>query len=102
MKTEERLVTERNRRLLLRRRPVGLPVTEDFDLVEEAIPKPGDGAILVRNHLCSLDPGIRGWLEEGLLVIDEHIEEGIENAVPAFLRLFSGTHEGKLILRIAA
>jgi hypothetical protein len=35
-------------------------------------------------------------------VIDEHIEEGIENAVPAFLRLFSGTHDGKLILRIAA
>ena len=64
MKIEERLVTERNHRLLLRRRPVGLPVPEDFDLVEEAIPKPGDGAILVRNHLCSLDPGIRGWLED--------------------------------------
>jgi NADPH-dependent curcumin reductase CurA len=44
---------------------------------------------------------LAGWLEEGLLVIDEHIEEGIENAVPAFLRLFSGAHDGKLILRIA-
>jgi NADPH-dependent curcumin reductase CurA len=39
-------------------------VPEDFDLVEEAIPKPRDGAILVRNHLCSLDPAIRGWLED--------------------------------------
>jgi NADPH-dependent curcumin reductase CurA len=64
MKTGERLVTERNRRLLLLRRPVGLPVPEDFELVEEAIPKAPDGAILVRNHLCSLDPAIRGWLED--------------------------------------
>src|SRR3981081_3857140 len=64
MKTGERLVTEQNRRLLLRRRPVGLPVPEDFELVEEAIPKPRDGTVLVRNHLCSLDPGIRGWLED--------------------------------------
>jgi NADPH-dependent curcumin reductase CurA len=64
MKTGERLVTERNRRLLLRRRPVGLPVPEDFELVEEALPIPRDGAILVRNHLCSLDPGIRGWLDD--------------------------------------
>jgi NADPH-dependent curcumin reductase CurA len=45
---------------------------------------------------------LAAWLKDGLLVIDEHIEEGIENAVPAFLRLFSGTHDGKLILRIAA
>jgi NADPH-dependent curcumin reductase CurA len=41
------------------------------------------------------------WLERGLLVVDEHVEEGIENALPAFLRLFSGAHDGKLILKIA-
>jgi NADPH-dependent curcumin reductase CurA len=58
------MVAERNRRLLVRRRPIGLPVTGDFDLVEEPIPKPHDGAILVRNHLCSLDPAIRGWLDD--------------------------------------
>jgi NADPH-dependent curcumin reductase CurA len=57
-------VAERNRRLLLRRRPVGLPVTEDFELIEAPIPQPRDGAILVRNHFCSLDPAIRGWLED--------------------------------------
>ena len=55
---------ERNRRLLVRRRPVGLPVTQDFELVEVPIPKPHDRAILVRNHFCSLDPAIRGWLED--------------------------------------
>ena len=44
---------------------------------------------------------LAAWIEKGLLVVDEQIEEGIENAVPAFLRLFAGTHDGKLILRIA-
>jgi NADPH-dependent curcumin reductase CurA len=45
---------------------------------------------------------LAAWFEKGLLVVDEQIEEGIENAVPAFLRLFAGAHDGKLILRIAA
>jgi len=37
----------------------------------------------------------------GQIKVDEQIEEGIENAVPAFLRLSSGAHAGKLILKIA-
>ena len=41
------------------------------------------------------------WVREGKLRIDEHIEEGIENALPAFLRLFAGTNDGKMILKLA-
>ena len=41
-----------------------------------------------------------GWLREGRLVFDEHIDEGIHNALPAFLRLFSGTNDGKMILKL--
>ena len=46
-------------------------------------------------------PELSGWLKKGKLRIDEHIEEGIENALPAFLRLFAGTNEGKMILKLA-
>jgi len=53
-----------NRRLLVRRRPVGMPVAADFELVRESIPALDDGMILVRNEYCSLDPAIRGWLED--------------------------------------
>lgn len=53
-----------NRRLIVRRRPAGLPVAQDFELVCEAVPAPGPGALLVRNEYCSLDPAIRGWLED--------------------------------------
>jgi NADPH-dependent curcumin reductase CurA len=41
------------------------------------------------------------WIAEGKLRIDEHIEEGLENAYPAFMKLFNGGNEGKLVLKIA-
>lgn len=44
---------------------------------------------------------LRQWIHEGRLKWSEHIEEGLENFHAAFMRLFDGTHEGKLILRVA-
>jgi NADPH-dependent curcumin reductase CurA len=46
-------------------------------------------------------PQLMAWVKEGRLRIDEHIDEGIENTLPAFLRLFQGTNEGKMILKLA-
>ena len=46
-------------------------------------------------------PELAAWVKEGKLRVDEHIDAGIENALPAFLRLFEGTNEGKMILQIA-
>jgi len=53
-----------NRRFLLVRRPDGLPVPEDFSLVEEAVPAPPSGGFVVRNHYASLDPAQRGWMDD--------------------------------------
>lgn len=53
-----------NRRFLLSRRPHGTPVTEDFRLVEEAIPTPGEDEFVVRTIYASLDPAMRGWLDD--------------------------------------
>jgi NADPH-dependent curcumin reductase CurA len=44
---------------------------------------------------------IAQWLAAGLLQVDEHVEEGISNAYPAFMKLFCGENQGKLILKIA-
>jgi len=44
---------------------------------------------------------MREWAAQGRLIIDEHIDEGLENAYESFMRLFSGTNEGKMILKIA-
>jgi NADPH-dependent curcumin reductase CurA len=45
-------------------------------------------------------PELAAWAKEGRLRVDEHIEAGIENTLPAFLRLFEGTNEGKMILKL--
>jgi len=42
-----------------------------------------------------------GWMAEGKLRIDEDVQEGLENAYPAFMRLFTGANTGKLVLKIA-
>jgi NADPH-dependent curcumin reductase CurA len=41
------------------------------------------------------------WLSEGKLRADEDVQEGLENAYEAFMRLFSGANTGKLVLKIA-
>lgn len=41
------------------------------------------------------------WATEGKLVVDEHIDEGIDNAYPAFMRLFAGSNQGKMILKLS-
>ncbi|MBJ7437854.1 MAG: NADP-dependent oxidoreductase [Sphingopyxis sp.] len=53
-----------NRRFLLIRRPDGEPVREDFSLVNEPAPELADGQFLIRNHYASLDPAIRGWMDD--------------------------------------
>jgi NADPH-dependent curcumin reductase CurA len=44
---------------------------------------------------------LRRWIEEGRLKWSEHIDEGLQSFYSAFMRLFDGAHEGKVILRIA-
>lgn len=53
-----------NRRFLLRGRPQGEPVPQDFELVEEPLPELAEGQFLIRNHYASLDPAMRGWMDD--------------------------------------
>jgi NADPH-dependent curcumin reductase CurA len=53
-----------NRRFTLERRPNGTPVPDDFALLEVETPALNDGEFLIRNHYASLDPAIRGWMDD--------------------------------------
>ena len=55
----------RNQMIVLASRPQGAPGPENFQLVEAATPAPGDGEVLVRHHYLSLDPYMRGRMNEG-------------------------------------
>ncbi len=41
------------------------------------------------------------WMAQGRLRIDEDVQDDLENAYPAFMRLFSGANTGKLVLKIS-
>ena len=49
-----------NRRIVLKRRPVGAPRPDDFGLIESPVSSPADGQILCRTIYLSLDPSMRG------------------------------------------
>jgi NADPH-dependent curcumin reductase CurA len=51
---------DRNRQVLLKRRPTGVPTTADFDIADGPVPDPADGEALVRGIYLSLDPYMRG------------------------------------------
>ena len=54
-----------NQQILLASRPVGEPSTANFRLVEAAVPPLADGQVLVRHHYLSLDPYMRGRMNDG-------------------------------------
>jgi NADPH-dependent curcumin reductase CurA len=53
-----------NRQLLLAKRPVGEPTRDDFDVRETDVPTPGDDEVLVQVLQISLDPAMRGWMND--------------------------------------
>lgn len=58
---------------------------------------------LVRDYIGRFPEGIqqmKTWVTEGRIQFREHVEEGLENALPAFNKLFSGHNNGKMILSI--
>lgn len=54
-----------NHQFRLAARPVGLPKRSDWDFTEEPVREPGAGEFLVKVHYISLDPAMRGWMNDG-------------------------------------
>ncbi len=49
-----------SREVVLKRRPVGMPAPEDFEIVTAPVPEPAKGEVTVRNVCMSVDPYMRG------------------------------------------
>ncbi len=54
-----------NKQIQLVSRPTGEPNADNFKLVELAVPELDDGQVLVRHHYMSLDPYMRGRMNDG-------------------------------------
>lgn len=54
-----------NHQVRLAARPVGLPKRSDWNFTEEAVPELAEGQMLVKVRYLSLDPAMRGWMNDG-------------------------------------
>ena len=54
-----------NQQIHLVSRPTGEPSVANFQLVEAPVPELADGQVLVKNHYLSLDPYMRGRMNDG-------------------------------------
>src|SRR5689334_5807868 len=83
-----------NMQVLLASRPVGWVTEENFRIVNTPIPTPAEGQILVRNHYLSLDPYMRGRMNDtksyaakqelDQVMVGETVGEVIESSNPRF------------------
>jgi NADPH-dependent curcumin reductase CurA len=54
-----------NHQFRLAARPVGMPKRSDWTFGDEPVGQPGEGQVLIKVLLISLDPAMRGWMNEG-------------------------------------
>jgi NADPH-dependent curcumin reductase CurA len=55
---------QKNRQFILASRPVGAPTAENFNLIDVEIPTPSQGEVLLRTVYLSLDPYMRGRMND--------------------------------------
>jgi NADPH-dependent curcumin reductase len=82
------------RSVVLRRRPVGSPRPDDFEIREDAVPEPGPDEVLTRTVWLSIDPYMRGRVSDrksyappvqiGEVMTGETVGEVIASAARAF------------------
>src|SRR5205814_8161580 len=54
----------KNHQIRLASRPVGLPTRDNWSFTPESVGEPADGAVLVKTLFLSLDPAMRGWMND--------------------------------------
>ncbi len=54
-----------NHQVRLATRPVGLPTRANWTFTSEPVAEPFDGGVTVKTLALSLDPAMRGWMNEG-------------------------------------
>jgi len=67
---DENMAHLKGREIRLNSRPTGLPEECNFELVETRVPEPRDGEVLVRNIYMSVDPYMRGRMNDQKSYID--------------------------------
>ena len=59
----------KNKQVILVNRPSGMVKDSDFEIILSEIPTIMEGQVLIKNEYISLDPAMRGWMNEGTTYI---------------------------------
>lgn len=54
-----------NKQLIFKKRPTGMPEADTWAIEIHPIPEPNEGEVLIQQHFISLDPAMRGWMNQG-------------------------------------
>ncbi|NBA87250.1 zinc-binding dehydrogenase [Emticicia sp. CRIBPO] len=54
-----------NKKIKLRSRPFGEPTPDNWELLTEEVAELNDGEVLIKVDYLSIDPAMRGWMNEG-------------------------------------
>jgi NADPH-dependent curcumin reductase CurA len=81
-----------NHQFRLAARPVGLPKRTDWSYTEEPVRSPADNEVLVKVLYLSLDPAMRGWMNEGRSYIPP-VELGAVMRAGGVGRVLESRHE---------
>ena len=57
-------MTQHNAQIRLASRPQGLPADENWSLTHDPAPAPQAGSVLIKTRAISLDPAMRGWMND--------------------------------------
>ncbi len=53
-----------NKKLILDKRPQGMPTADTWSIMTESVEQPHEGEIIIKNEFISLDPAMRGWMDD--------------------------------------
>lgn len=53
-----------NKKIILKKRPIGMPDADTWALEDHEIPTLQEGEVLIKTHYVSLDPAMRGWMND--------------------------------------
>ena len=53
-----------NQQFILKSRPTGMPTVDIWEYRTVPAPRPGEGGLLVKVHYISVDPAMRGWMND--------------------------------------
>ena len=82
-----------NHQVRLATRPVGMPTRDNWQFTTEAVNEPEDGGVLVKTLSLSLDPAMRGWMNEGKSYLAP-VEIGEVMRAGGIGKVLASTHAG--------